>query len=272
MSDKNNELWLSTPTRTSMQLVHCTLVAALRTTLCDIQCTTNTPFPIDELPPPPESVKQITATLPYDRPLAGLVGPMKCTTKFQKYKVDDSIVRKMAELKRDRETYFRRLQQEKLESTTRRNRAATMIQAAFRGYRVRPKKNLYVPKKKPKVCLSHFELYDELCKMASELNLNPIPGLSLESRTKASKRKVRIETAAAFRLQKFFRMLYQKSMAKIVVMKKRQDRIHKAAMVITKAIRYVITRKFVKRVDHMKRVKSSIKIQCKVRQFRARLR
>jgi hypothetical protein len=271
MSDKNDN-WRLMPTRSAIPFAACTFVPALRTTLCDIQCTTNTPFPVDELPPPPDAIKQITATLPYDRPLAGLVGPMKCTTKFQKYKIDDSIVRKMAELKRDREVYFRKLQQEKAETMMRKNKAATKIQAAFRGYRSRPKKNRYIPKRKPNVFLSHFELYDELCKMASDLNLNPIPGLNLESRTKASKRKVRIENAAAFRLQKFFRMLYQKSMAKIVVIKRKQDKIHKAAKVVTKAIRYIITRKFVKRVDHMKRIQSSIKIQCKVRQYQARLR
>lgn len=268
-SGQNEDLWLHIATVKPMMLAIPTFVPISRTTLCDINCTTNTPFPLMDLPPPPEKLKQLSATLPYDKPLAGLVGPLKASTKFQRMKVDDVRLRKIAELKRDREEFFRRLNIEKIETTNRRNRAATKIQAAFRGYRVRPKP-YYEPMRKPKVYLTQMELLDELCKMATDLQLNPIPGLNLESRTKASKRKIRIDNAAAFRIQKFLKMIFQRSMARVVVSKKKSEKFNKAAKIITKAVRYTITRKFVKRVDLMKRVQLATKIQARVRQYQAK--
>lgn len=272
MNQQKDDLWLHVVTAKPMCLALPTFVPVNRTTLCDINCTSNTPFPIMDLPPPPEKLKQLSATLPYDKPFSGLVGPMKATTKFQRLKVDDSRLRKIAELKRDREDFFKKLQIEKIETTNRRNRAAIKIQAAFRGYRVRPKNFAYTPRRKPKVYLNQFELLDELCKMASDLHLNPIPGLNLESRTKASKRKIRIDNAAAFRLQKFLKMIFERSMARVVVEKKKSEKLMKAAKIITKAVRYTITRKFVKRVDLMKRVQMATKIQAKVRQYQAKAR
>jgi hypothetical protein len=272
-SDSNrDQLWLSTPRKCAMDRSVCTIVASLRTTLCDIQCTTNTPFPVLDLPPPPEKTKQLVATLPYHKPYAGLVGPSHATTKFQKFQGDDTVVRKMAALKRDKETFFRKLEHEKHTIAQRRNRAATKIQATFRGYRARPNKHYYVPKKKPKAFLTHLELYDELCQMAANLKLDPIAGMSLEFRTKASKRRQRIENAAAFRMQRFFRMLYQRSIAQLILLLKRKDKINRAARVVTKAVRYVITKKFVKRANIVKHVKMATKIQCCLRCYQARLR
>ena len=61
-------------------------------------------------------------------------------------------------------------------------------------------------------------------------------------------------------------------MARVVVETKKAEKLHKSAKIITKAVRYIITKKFVKRVDHMKRVQLATKIQAKVRQYQAKAR
>ncbi len=105
---------------------------------------------------------------------------------------------------------------------------------------------MYSRKRKVVVVLSQNELQDELCRMAATLSLSPIAGLSLEARSKTSRRRNRIENAAAFRLQKFFRMLYERSMARFVVDARKRDLIQRSAKIITKAVRYIKTKNFVK--------------------------
>ena len=244
-----------------------TYVSSVRTTLCDIVSTTNTPFPVDELPPVPPKLKPLIASLPSDRPVG--VGPIKTTTLFQKFKVDDSKIRKVLELKREKDLFYAKLNREKEAANVKRHKSATKIQAVVRGYLRRPRPTPYLPNRKTKKNPTQFELQDELCQMAMDLHLKPLDGLNLEWRAKASKRRHKIENAAAFRLQKFFKMLYHRSIARVVVMRKRQDFVNRKAHVVTKAIRFMQTKNFVKRVDAMKRHRSAIVIQRQVRRFQA---
>jgi ribosomal protein L25 (general stress protein Ctc) len=256
-----------------MTISNPSYVSSLRTTLCDISSTTNTAFPLKEdLPIPAPKLKPTLVNLPYDRPV-GMVGPIKSSTLFQKLKVDDSKVRKVIELKSDREVFLKKLLKEKQVTNRIKNEAVIRIQALFRGYRLRRQRKLitpsYCPRKKSRKFLSQFELQDELCQMAMDLKLKPIDGLNLEWRAKASKRRIRIENAAAFRMQKFFRMLFERSVAQVVVKRKRVEFVNKKACVITKAVRFMKTKNFVKRVDAMKRDRCSIVIQRQVRKYQA---
>lgn len=258
------------PTPKAMDVTYPNYVSSQRTTLCDIMCTSNTPMPLLELPTPPEKMRPLLATLPYDK--VPLVGPMKASTKFQKYKVDGNRSRLVEELKKDHEEFLLKVQFEKESVGNKKKKAATKIQAAFRGFKSRPKKHSYIPNKKPKTAMTQNEIQDELCKMAVGLKLKPIPGLNLEWRAKASKRKVRIETAAAYRMQKFFRMISARNLAKVVVSTRRMEFLNQQARIITRAIVYMKTKNFAKRVDAMKRERSSIKIQAQVRKFQAQAR
>lgn len=243
-------------------------IATMRTTLCDIMCTRNTAFMIPDPMPKKESDQVISAAFPYTKPY-GLVGPVIGSTKFQKYKIGDIKQSKILNLKRDRDEYMSRLQQEKSHIEFKRRKAAILIQAIFRGFRRRKNRCTYVPKRKPMVILSQTELQDDLCQKAADLKLSSIPGLNLEWRMKASKRKVKIDNAAAFRITRFFQMLFEKKKAQAVVAVKKIEYVDKKAKVITKAIRYMKTKNFVKRIDFMKREKSAVVMQSYVRRHQS---
>lgn len=257
-------------TAKSMDVTYPAYVQSQRTTLCDVMCTSNSAMPLMELPTPPEKLRPLLATLPYEK--IPLVGPMKATTKFQKFKVDGNKTRIIEELKKERLEFLEKIKAEKDFLDMKKSRSTIKIQAAFRGYKIRRKRRTYIPKKKFRSGLSQNEIQDDLCKMAVELKLKPIAGLNLEWRTKASKRKIKIEYAAAYRIQRFFKMITARNLAKVVVQSKRIDYLNQQAKVITRAIVYMKTKNFAKRVDAMKRERSAIKIQAQLRKFQAQAR
>ncbi|RYH20199.1 hypothetical protein EON65_24215 [archaeon] len=259
------------PTKEGMSLANPCFVSSVRLTMCDIMCTTNSAHPTHQSNKSRAGSDSILASIPYEK-VKSLSGPHKATTKFQKYKGEGVDRLRKDELKRDRREFYTNLFREKEEVNARRKRAATKIQATFRGYRVRPIKNRYIPLKKKIHMYSQFEMQDDLCSLASVLNLPPIPGMSLEARSKASKRKLKIENAAAYILQRLFRMIRQRKMALIVVRTKHAELINRSSRIITRAIRFIITKKFVKRVDIIKREQSAKVVQKYVRRFMARRR
>jgi hypothetical protein len=210
----------------------------------------------------------IAASLPYAKapPLS------HTTTRYQKMKISELKSRKIDQLKRDREFYFHQLAMERLETNMVRNKAAVKIQSLFRGYRKRHGIASYVRHRKRIVIMSQNAMQDELCKMALFLSLTPISGLSLEARSKTSRRKNRIENAAAFRLQRFFRMLFARSMARKRLLVRRVEIVEKSAKTITRAIRYIKTKNFVKQCDVIKKNRSALKMQMRFRIFAARMK
>lgn len=257
------------PVFTGLDVIIPCFVPALRTTVCDIMCTTNTAYLEHDAPSLPPGEMPVTVNWPYEKATHGIPTDMKTTTRFQKFKYEETKSRKTAELRRDREAFMFKLYADKHAKQQRLHRAAVLIQSTFRGFKARPKPLNFVPKRKRMKLLNQNELYDELCEMAYKLNLKPIAGLNLESRQKASKRKVRIDNAAAFRIQRFMRMIFMRKKAMIVVAEKRVDRVNRAARVITKSIRFIKTKNFVKRIDSIKKEKCAKKIQSQFRRYLA---
>lgn len=264
------DYWLEISTKGGLATANVTYKAAVRTTLCDIMCTSNTIGAYHGSKR--EKLKSLVATMPYEKSKT-INGPIKGATLYQKMRVNDITVRKTEELKRSRDEFVQKMKREKYEKDIFKNIAAAKIQALFRGFRARPKK---IDHRKPKktVILTQSELYDELCAMAAKLDLPPIPGLSLEARSKASKRKRKIETAATFRIQRFFKMLVARRKARARLDLRRIEIVDDAARRITKFFRFIKNREALKRYEQKKKGRLLLMLQCgeRVRQARARLK
>lgn len=83
---------------------------------------------------------------------------------------------------------------------------------------------------------------------------------------------MKIRYAAAFRLQRFFRLLVAKFKAKRRLDIMRVERVNKAAKIITRFIRYIRMRKFSEKLNGIKRVQGALVIQCCARIFLARMK
>lgn len=256
---------MDVPTKLPMTLSNVCYVSSARTTVCDIMCTINTYQQIEKSSVP-INLRSLVATLPYEKNKAGF---RKGKTKFEDHKISEVKMRLIEELKRDRDDFFHKLKREKQEKDRIRGKAATKIQAIYRGYRQRPRPTPYVRRRKPVVSLLQYEVQDELCKMSTALNLKPIAGLNLEPRSKTSKRRRKIETAAAFRIQRLFQMITARNKARLVVDQKKVERIHRSAVVITNSFRYLKTKNFIKSYETMRRNQMVIKLQCQIRYFQA---
>ena len=250
-----------------IETTNVTYKSAVRTTLCDIMCTSNTIEAYQSSKR--EKLKNLVATMPYEKSKT-LNGPVKGATLVQKLKVQHINARKTEELKRQRDEFVNQMKHEKYERDKLKNKAATKIQAAFRGFKKRRKKFLG-RKPKPPVVLTQSEIYDELCAMASKLELPPIPGLSLEARSRASRRKRKIESVATMRIQKFFKMLVAKKRAKGKLRQRSVENIDRAARRIAKFFTYIKDKNAMNRFLEMKKNVLAIKVQCseRVRQSRA---
>jgi hypothetical protein len=262
----------SVPTKEGMVVSNPCYVASVRTTLCDIMCTVNASL-LFHTPKTPENLKAITAVFPYNETKQqNIKKKVPNETLFQKLINGENKERLIKELKRDRALFFSQLHQEKVEVEAKRNKAAVKIQALFRGYRKRKGPIKYVPAKKKKRVQTQNDMQDELCTLAATLGLKPIDGLSLEARSKSSKRKEKIMNAAAFRLQRFFGMILQRALAQKRLADRRCEILNQAARIVTRAVRYVKVKKFVKRCENVKRQQMATKIQCRTRIFHARER
>jgi hypothetical protein len=258
------------PTVEGMLIANPSYVSTIRTTLCDIMCTTNTCRLTSE-PKIPSGSQSFLATMPYEK-VTTFKAPNRAMNRFQKLKSESINKGKMDELRKDRDEFYKKFHQEREEVMSSRSRAAVMIQAVFRGFKTRPKNLSYIPKRKKISVKTQNDIHDELCELALKMSLKPIPGLSLEPRIKASKRRIRIENAAAYRLQRFFRMIVNRKLALVVVKTKIMERMNNSSRIITRAVRFVITKKFVKRVETIKRERSAVIIQAYLRKFLAKKR
>lgn len=262
----------SVPTKQAMVVSNTCYVSSVRTTLCDIMCTVNASL-LFNVPRPADSLKPLTATLPYKTTKQqSIKKKVQNETLFQQMLNGENKQRMEKELKRDREVFFAELRKEKVEVEAKRNASATKIQALFRGYRKRRNPAKYVRHKKRRKVHSQNDMQDELCTLAAKLGLKPIDGLSLETRSKTSRRKEKIMNAAAFRIHRFMDMIFQRSRALRRIEERRMEILNQCARIITRAVRYVKVKKFVKRCEIVKREQMVIKIQCRTRIFQARER
>lgn len=233
-------------------------------------CTVNASL-LFNAPRPADSLKPLTATLPYKATKQQTIKKkVPNETLFQKLINSENIQRMDKELRRDREKYFAQLREEKQLTEEKRNKAATKIQALFRGFRKRKGPVKYIRRKRRIKVHTQNDMQDELCTLAAQLGLKPIDGLSLEARSKTSKRKEKIMNAAAFRLHKFMDMITKRSLARKRLQERREEILNRAARIITRAVRYVKVKKFVKRCENIKRQQMALKIQCRTRIFQAR--
>jgi len=261
---------MTVPTKQPMTISSTCYVSSVRTTLCDIMCTVNASIPL-HLVPPADKLKPLTAKFPYGKSTQQtLKKKMKHTTLYQDMMMTENQHRVEKELRKDRETFFAQLRQEKMEVDARRNAAAVKIQALFRGFRKRRRPVEYIRRRKKRRVHSQNDMQDELCTLAAKLGLKPIDGLSLETRNKTSRRKERIMNAAAFILHRFFAMILQRGRARRRVEERREEIINFCARIITRAVRYVKVKKFVKKCENIKHEQMALKIQCRTRIFHAR--
>jgi hypothetical protein len=123
------------------------------------------------------------------------------------------------------------------------------------------------------------------------LNFAPIFGLTLEKSSKTSKRKKKIENAAAYRIQRFFAMILSRKKARRFMEDFKYHRKDNAAKTITRFVRYgllssigsilfnnlkfyrfVRVKLFAKKCDVAKRQKVALVIQRCTRGYLGRLR
>lgn len=178
----------------------------------------------------------------------------------------------------ERDEFFGRLREEKEAKHMVEYESAEMIQAAYRGFRLRGQRGLR-PETVEVVSQSRrfarqppssSDLNNELCKWQTMLELKPIPGLTLAAHGQNVKRQQRFEYAAAIRIQCFFRMIY----AKLIVMAKRRKmnnrRQFEAAVTITKAVEFMVERMRKKQMQEFYKHHAAIQIQNTFRIFAAR--
>jgi tetratricopeptide (TPR) repeat protein len=171
------------------------------------------------------------------------------------------------DLRQERNRYFEKLIKEREEDDDLKTTSAIKIQALFRGYISRPRhlQRTYRPVTKPRLILS--KLHEELCIYASQLNLKPIPGLNIETYRKTSKRKKKIENAAAFLICRFFMMIFAKKASMKIVYSLHAEKKRKAATVIYRFFKYIRARK--EAIERAARIRAFgvILIQKHVRRF-----
>lgn len=188
-----------------------------RSTFSDIVCIVNSTKRQQSNEKSSSSSSKFRASMPYKKAivLAPLQSVQSSDYPSSTVRVRESMenhVKLHEELKQERNRYFNKIISDKEEVARLQSESATKIQALFRGYRARPRylRRVYKPMAKPKLMIS--KLHEELCIYASELNLKPIPGLNIETYRKTSKRRKKIENAAAFHICRFFMMISAKKL------------------------------------------------------------
>jgi hypothetical protein len=235
---------------------------------------------IMSLPPePPISRKsKLLATFPYQqngklmRPPTPGPGSETYLSKFHTVELNHA---KGLLLKEEKKIFFRKLEKDRYEKKRKETSAVIRIQALVRGFLIRPRPErirtvVYPPLK---ICCSTTNearlLQDELCSYAVFLGLKPIPGLSLEARSKHNKRKYEIEYAASLRIQSFFRMIIAILKVRGAAHQARQRLFQKSAVRLQGFFKYVLWKvKKLKKQDESREI-AVIKLQSHYRRFRA---
>ena len=269
--------WLEpqAPTVSSMVTSNTRPETVCSTTQCDVLCTTNTVINWVMEPIEPR-LKDTMGVLPFrHRRTNRLTKITKGETPWQKYKMTGARLGRNEEMVEERDLYMENLSRERSDKDFVKFIMACRIQALYRGVMSRFKKlkgdnrrlkpMSYEPRKKPKFVVQPAKIQDELCELASLLNLAPIPGLNLVSRTKAGKRLKKIQLAGSLRLQKFFRWIVAVKRARKVMEEKRVMRVFNAARIVARFFKSLKLRTFAYRSRIEKQRRAVTKIQSMVR-------
>ena len=265
------------PTVSAMSISAMSFVATSRTTVCDIMCTTNT-----EIARHSKSEKKGFKSLPYSpvvkfpyQPDIRIVSGSRGKTNVDKYILAGHQSKRNEKLKRERVEFFKKVQEEKNNKLKLERDCVIRIQACYRGYRVRRPTSY---RKKEKKCANmkstrNFnELQEELCTLAEGLDLKPIPGLSLENRGKKSRRRARLELAAAIRIQSFVRMSLAVLSTTRQLERIRRTRMERAAAVLQRFFKWVRKQTAIAILEAQAEERAIVKIQTRIRIYAAKNR
>ena len=287
---ENQVIFTSTnpATRGSISVSHHTTRSCSRTTLCDILCTTPTQKEIIIREPRKLSKEaEARAGFTFQKPYTlGMYYAIDDPTPMQKLRRNEVKVKRNLDMKKERDEFFKRLNNEKVYKQRLEYDSATLIQACYRGYqcplRKKPEnfdRSNY--QRYARVPASVQEINAELCSWQSSLQLKPIPGLTLESAGRNAKRQAKFEYAAAIRIQCFFRMIsatlrvmikrqkrdamrkfdssiiickfFYQCLKKVRLHRKNDNHKHHAAVLIQSSFRIFSARSWVRRVYRMKK-------------------
>lgn len=260
-----------------MTLSVTSIITTMRTTVCDIMCTTNTHREYIEVDNVPETLRKkvAKANLPYR---SNAIAKMpKGDTQYLQLRNSQVLERKCSELKEEKRLFFENLEKERSQKRQMERECVTRIQAVFRGHRTRNKSvrsqvNMTERISFRRAALDAMSIQDELCRWAQMLNLEPIPGLSLENRIKQNRRKQRIEFAATLRLQSFFRMLRCVIQTRRKLIAARNHRNQRASLIIQRFFRWVVKQQSKAKTEEQQRTLAAVVIETRYRMFVARKR
>lgn len=175
-------------------------------------------------------------------------------------------------LKLEREEYMKKTAFDRTAKKRKENMGAMKMQSLYRGYRSRPKIPGNRRKAKGPIILTQEELHAFLCDLTSKLNFSYIKGLTLKIKSKSSRQQQKIENAASFRIQKFFKMLVAKKKAKLYMAKQKVEKVPEATKIVNRAMAKFSSKITERKKIEMRRNKCCIKIQTRIRMFHARRR
>lgn len=208
-----NELVIYIPSVHGMPVSVATTEVTFRTTLCDIMCTSTISHEyIENSGEQKKFSKTLNVNLPYKK-ISSFDEIYPGITGQQRMKAAEGRVKRSKLLKEERNEYMRRMANDRADKLCRETLGAIKIQSIYRGYRVRPKNYERRPPRGPQV-LTKGELRMFLARLASNLSLKPIKGLTLSTTFNSSRQKKQIDHAGAFVLQRFFKMILQRSRAR----------------------------------------------------------
>lgn len=224
---------------------------ANHTTSNDIMCTVNTTKEIlsddDDLHGKTSNVtsKKFRAVLPYKK-IERIKNKRNDSNNMPVTDIQEVIkseAQKLvaAKLLNERAGFYKKLYDEKLKKDRLENYSATLIQAIYRGYQMRPKNRNYTRKISKTPRFSVIELRDELCYYANKINLKPIPGLSLGSSNPLNRKYDNAELTASKKLYLYISRLVQRKRRAKLLRQHLIDKHNSAANLIKKFIKRVVT-------------------------------
>mmetsp|Transcript_2739 Transcript_2739/g.2729 ORF Transcript_2739/g.2729 Transcript_2739/m.2729 type:complete len:316 (-) Transcript_2739:16-963(-) len=251
------------------------MVSVSRTTGSDVMCIINTskPTTLTSFDQPRHRTLKPIATLPYKSPTK--LRLPEGDTEYMALKNVEAKEKYNIEFKRERDIFFQKLENERTEKSLRERFYIVKIQAVVRGFLVRPRTKVK-RKSQPIIPIRHVggtipdevqKLQNELCSYAQSLGLKPIPGLSLEARSKHNKRKNQIEYAASLRIQSFFRMILALLKVRKAAQNARIRLHHNSALKLQKFFRYILREALKRKKQNIQREKAVLKIQTRFRIF-----
>ena len=260
------------PTVKGMLLSIDYIATVIRTTLCDIMCTTSTDMEyVEDVTSPHRKkfAKSHNVALPY-RKTSSFEEMFDAVTPLQQIKVIEAKVKRNKILQDEKEEFMRKTRSDRQEKQDREKLAATKIQAIFRGYWKRPRDpSKRRPPRGPEI-LSQQELRDFLTELQFRLNLKPIKGLTLTGKdSKNTKINHQLRMAGAFALQRFFHLIVARNRAQ-----QRMSRVRLVKSVHQKWLLHRFFRDTLRRMANWKkevarRDAAAIVIQNKIRAFQA---